>query len=36
MQTARTQVHQLQVATPLYDFVNSQVLPDIGVNQDAF
>ena len=36
MQTARTQVHQLQVATPLYDFVNSQVLPDIGVNQDTF
>ena len=36
MQTVRTQVHQLQVATPLFDFINSQVLPDVGVNQEAF
>ncbi len=36
MQTARTQVHQLQVATPLFDFINSQVLPDVGVDQEAF
>ena len=36
MQTVRTQVHQLQVATPLFDFINSQVLPDVGVNEEAF
>ena len=36
MQTARTQAHQLQVATPLFDFINSQVLPDVGVDQEAF
>ncbi len=34
--TARTPVHDLQVATELYDFVNHEVLPDIGVAQDAF
>ena len=34
--TARTLVHDLQVATELYDFVNHEVLPDIGVAQDAF
>ncbi|MFD2755008.1 malate synthase G [Comamonas terrae] len=34
--TDRTQVHGLQVATELYNFVNTQVLPGTGVNQEAF
>ncbi|MEG1062708.1 malate synthase G [Comamonas sp.] len=34
--TDRTQVHGLQVATELYNFVNSQVLPGTGVDQDAY
>jgi malate synthase len=34
--TIRTQAHGLQVATTLYDFVNSQVLPGTGVKQDKF
>ncbi|MDD0812422.1 malate synthase G [Curvibacter sp. RS43] len=34
--TARTQVHGLQVATSLYNFVNDQVLPGTGVAQAAF
>lgn len=34
--TQRTTVHSLQVDTPLYDFINREVLPDIGVQQDAF
>ena len=34
--TTRTQVHSLQVATNLYDFVNNQVLPGTGVKQDKF
>ena len=36
MTTQRTQAHQLQVATPLYDFINQQVLPDLGISQDSF
>ena len=34
--TARTQVHGLQVATELFDFINNQVLPGTGVSGDAF
>ena len=34
--TVRTQAHSLQVATNLYDFVNNQVLPGTGVQQDKF
>ncbi|WP_120971842.1 malate synthase G [Comamonas sp. lk] len=34
--TDRTQVHGLQVATDLYNFVNTQVLPGTGVDQQAF
>jgi malate synthase len=34
--SARTQAHDLQVATPLYDFVNTEVLPDLGIAPDAF
>ncbi len=34
--TQRTQAHSLQVATNLYDFVNSQVLPGTGVKADKF
>ncbi|MDD0840633.1 malate synthase G [Curvibacter sp. HBC61] len=34
--TARTQVHGLQVATSLYNFVNDQVLPGTGVDQATF
>ncbi len=34
--STRTPVHDLQVATELYDFVNQEVLPDVGVAQDAF
>ncbi|MEX8195392.1 malate synthase G [Comamonas guangdongensis] len=34
--TDRTQVHGLQVATELYNFVNTQVLPGTGVNQESF
>jgi malate synthase len=34
--TQRTPAHSLQVATNLYDFVNSQVLPGTGVKQDKF
>ncbi|MBE2215974.1 MAG: malate synthase G, partial [Opitutaceae bacterium] len=34
--TARTTTHDLQVATPLYDFVNTEVLPDLGIQPDAF
>ncbi len=29
--TQRTPVHDLKVATELYDFVNTEVLPDVGV-----
>ncbi len=34
--TARTTAHDLQVATELYDFINREVLPDVGVAQAAF
>ena len=34
--TARTQVHGLQVATELFDFIQTQVLPGTGVTSDAF
>ena len=34
--TARTAIHDLKVATELYDFINQEVLPDVGVDQAAF
>ncbi len=34
--TARTSVHNLQVATNLYDFIEQQVLPAVGVKTDKF
>ncbi|MBV8617470.1 MAG: malate synthase G, partial [Curvibacter sp.] len=34
--TARTQIHGLQVATTLYQFVNEQVLPGTGVDPAHF
>ena len=34
--TARTQVHNLQVATSLYQFIEQQVLPAVGVKSDKF
>jgi len=34
--TARTQAHNLQVATSLYDFIEKQVLPAVGVKSDKF
>ncbi len=34
--TARTPIHQLQVATELYQFINHQVLPDTGVSPQRF
>jgi malate synthase len=34
--TARTQVHGLQVATELFNFIEQQVLPGTGVNSTAF
>ena len=34
--TPRTQIHGLQVATELADFINQQVLPGTGVSQEAF
>ena len=34
--TQRTNAHGLQVANELYNFVNTQVLPGTGVEQDAF
>ena len=34
--TSRTATHDLHVATPLYDFVNAEVLPDLGIAPDAF
>jgi malate synthase len=34
--TARTSVHGLQVATPLFDFIETQVLPGTGVDAAAF
>jgi malate synthase len=35
-QTPRTQVHKLQVATTLHNFVNDKVLPGTGVAVDKF
>ena len=34
--TARTSCHRLQVATPLYDFIEQQVLPGTGVASAEF
>jgi len=34
--TARTQAHKLQVATSLYDFIEKQVLPAVGVQSAKF
>jgi malate synthase len=34
--TARTQVHRLQVATSLYQFIEQQVLPGTGVTSQRF
>jgi malate synthase len=34
--TPRTQIHGLQVATELADFINQQVLPGTGVSSDTF
>ncbi|MBH1962783.1 MAG: malate synthase G [Comamonadaceae bacterium] len=34
--TSRTKIHDLQVATELYDFVNQEVLPGVGVSQGDF
>ena len=34
--TPRTQVHRLQVATPLYRFIEDKVLPETGVKSAAF
>ncbi len=34
--TARTRVHNLQVATSLYDFIEQQVLPAVGVQSAKF
>ena len=34
--TQRTQIHGLQVATVLADFINQQVLPGTGVTESAF
>jgi malate synthase len=34
--TARTAIHNLQVANPLLSFINDQMLPATGVDQDKF
>ncbi|MDP3477730.1 malate synthase G [Hydrogenophaga sp.] len=34
--TQRTTIHGLQVATELFDFINSRVLPGTGVSSDTF
>jgi len=34
--TARTNVHNLQVATSLHDFIEQQVLPAVGVKSEKF
>ena len=36
MSTDRTPSHRLQVATPLYQFIEERVLPGIGVKSGAF
>ena len=33
--TDRTTVHGLQVANELYEFVNQEVLPEVGLKPDA-
>ena len=30
--TARTRIHDLHVADTLYEFINREVLPDVGVD----
>ena len=34
--TERTQAHDLQVANELYEFVNQEVLPEVGLKPDVF
>jgi len=34
--TERTTVHGLKVATPLYNFINNEVLPGTGIDQAAY
>ena len=34
--TARTACHRLQVATPLYQFIEKEVLPGSGVDSASF
>ena len=34
--TARTPAHRLQVATPLYRFIEDEVLPGTGIEAAAF
>ena len=34
--TERTKAHDLQVANELYEFVNQEVLPEVGLKPDAF
>ena len=34
--TARTAIHNLQVANPLLSFINDQMLPATGVNPAKF
>ncbi|MEY3520512.1 MAG: Malate synthase, partial [Pseudomonadota bacterium] len=34
--TARTAIHNLQVANPLLSFINDQMLPVTGVDKDTF
>ncbi|MDZ4058026.1 MAG: malate synthase, partial [Polynucleobacter sp.] len=34
--TARTQCHSLQVATPLYRFIEDKVLPGLGIDSKTF
>jgi malate synthase len=34
--TERTSAHNLKVATPLYNFIEQQVLPAVGVNSEKF
>ena len=34
--TQRTSIHGLHVATPLYNFIEDQVLPAVGVKSKAF
>ena len=34
--TERTAIHRLQVATPLFRFIEDKVLPDTGVDSATF